>query len=129
VASDALTSIEAEGILIQVHLQVLRAHVVIDAANTVLSRAPEALYGVRVTVARDIDTLRMMNALMAVSHASERIVNSGFIREDDGLRHDTFTQMRRYLSRVGGFGMTLATTRPPRSTIPKTAVLPTPPVP
>ena len=50
-------------------------------------------------IARDIDTLRVMYALMAVTHTRDRIVNLSFVRKDDGLRHDTLAQMRLYLPR------------------------------
>jgi hypothetical protein len=54
VPSEAFSAIEPESILVEVHLQILRADVVINAANPVLCRAPETFNGVCVHVARDI---------------------------------------------------------------------------
>ena len=71
----------------------------IDASNAVLCGAPEAFNRIRVTVARDVNGLSMVYALMAVTHARDWIVNPGFIRKDNGLRHDTIADMRRELGR------------------------------
>jgi hypothetical protein len=94
-ASEALPAIEAEGVFIQVHLQILCTDVVIDASNPVLRQTPEALDRVRVRIARNVYVRCVVDAAMTVAHPLNRIVDVGFIAEDHTLRHDSFAQMRK----------------------------------
>ena len=74
-ASETLAAIEPEGIFVEVHLQILRADVVVDATNPVLRQAPEPLNRVRVRIARDIYVRCVVDAPMNVPPFSDRIID------------------------------------------------------
>jgi len=101
VPSDALSAIEAERIFIQVHLQILRGDAVIDAANAVLCGTPEAFNRVRVCIARDIDTLTVMDTLVLIAAPFERVVGDIFVREDDALGQYSLLDMRNERCSLG----------------------------
>ena len=90
VASETLTPVKSKRVFVQVHLQILRANVLIDAANAVLGQAPEAFNRVSVDVARDIDLLRMVHPSVLVAAASKMIILRCFIGKDDRCCHHSF---------------------------------------
>jgi hypothetical protein len=94
VPSETFSPIEAETVFIQVHLQILGANIVVDATNPVLRQAPETLYRVRVSIARDIDALTVMDALVLIAAPFKWIVGDIFVREDDALGQYSLPDMR-----------------------------------
>jgi len=57
-----LPPVKAEGVLVQVGLQIFGAGVAINAANPILGESPETFNRVRMHVAINIDALRMIDA-------------------------------------------------------------------
>jgi hypothetical protein len=93
-ASETFSAVEAERVFVQVHLQILRADIVIDASNAILCQRPEAFNRVRVRIARDIDALPVMYPLVLITGPFEWIVGDVFIREDDALGQHSLRNMR-----------------------------------
>src|ERR1700730_7854867 len=83
VASETLPSIEAEGVLVQICLQIFGADVVRDAANPILCQTPEAFNRVRVRIPAHVDVCRMMDAPVVEAHRTESFIEPCLIGKDD----------------------------------------------
>ena len=80
-------------VLIQIGLQILRAHVVVDASDSTLNSAPESLDGVGVNVARNVHVLTVANAPMGVSEIRQPVIRNVVVSKNDAARqHILFDQ-------------------------------------
>src|SRR5229473_5632873 len=68
-----------EAVFVQVSLQILRAHVVIDSADPAFHSAPKAFDSVGVHVARDIHALAVTDAPMGVAEILQAVVGHKII--------------------------------------------------
>src|SRR6266700_6120480 len=82
-----VSPIESKTIFVQVSLQVLRAHVVVDPADTALYQTPESFEGLSVNVARDC---AVPDALVNISVLLKAIVRNVVIGEHGARRQDIF---------------------------------------
>src|SRR6266568_140455 len=80
----------SEAVLIQVGLQVLRAHVVIHAADSPFQGAPKALDCVGVNISSDVDLRGVADALVRVALIFQAVIADMLIGEHDALRQDVF---------------------------------------
>jgi hypothetical protein len=81
---------------------VLGRDIVIDARNTAFNQRPEAFNRVRMHISAHVNFRRVMDAPVAESHVSQRIVEPRFIRKDCGRRYDTPHNMRQNVRRLRG---------------------------
>ncbi len=72
----------------------MRANTMIDSANSVLCRTPEAFNGVDVRIARDKDFSRVIDPLVLIAHRLQRIVRNIFIGKHRAMRHCPFDDVR-----------------------------------
>src|SRR6266699_2550770 len=85
-----VSPIESKTVFVQVSLQVLRAHVVVDPADTALYQTPESFDGLSVNVARDVNLCAVPDALMNISVLLKAIVRNVVIGEHGARRQDIF---------------------------------------
>src|SRR6266571_260048 len=85
-----MPSVVPEGIFIQVVLQILRAHIVVHAADSPLDQTPESLNRLSVNVAGDIDAARVTDATMQVPMRLKAIVGNVLVSENGARRKDIF---------------------------------------
>src|SRR6266581_3695824 len=85
-----VSPIESKTVFVQVSLQVLRAHVVVDPADTALYQTPESFDGLSVNVARDVNLCAVPDALVNISVLLKAIVRNVVIGEHGARRQDIF---------------------------------------
>jgi hypothetical protein len=73
-----------EAVFVQVGLQVLRAHVVIHAADPALHGVPESFDGLSVNVSRNVDSLAVAKAPMNNTFTTLRL-RAGFLGKESTL--------------------------------------------
>src|SRR5437660_2370390 len=82
--------IESKSVFVQVSLQVLRAHVVVDPADSPLHQTPESFNGLSMDVARDVDSCAVTNALVDIAFGLQSIVGNKIIGEYGARWQDVF---------------------------------------
>src|SRR6266404_3936239 len=85
-----ISSVVAKAVLIQVGLQILRAHVVVHAADPALHQTPESLDSLGVNISRDINLRAVPDAAMYVAEVLESVVGHEIISEYCATRQDVF---------------------------------------
>lgn len=77
-----MTMVVAERVLVEVGLQILPAHAVVDAVNPKLDRAPEPLDAVGMHVASHVLAFGMRDRLVAVPFPRERAIDAALVGVD-----------------------------------------------
>src|SRR5208282_5898807 len=79
-------TIVPEAVLIEVSLQVIATHRMIDTADSTLYKAPKSLNGIRVDLASNVDSLAVIDPVMRVSTSAKTVVGAEVVSKDSGLR-------------------------------------------
>src|SRR6266702_4093823 len=86
----SIPPIEPETVFVEIGLQVLRAHVVVDPANSAFHQTPESFDGLSVNVARDINLRAVPDALVDVAFGLQAVVGNVIIGKDGARWQDVF---------------------------------------
>src|SRR6266567_7227203 len=86
----AVPTIEPKTVFVQIALQVLRAHVVVDPADSSLYQTPESFNGLSVDVARDINLRAVPDALVDIAFGLQSIVGHEIIGKDSAAWQKVF---------------------------------------
>src|SRR5229473_4259375 len=85
-----VSAVVAKAVLIQVGLQILRAHIVVDAPDSTLHQTPESFDGLSVNVARDINLRAVPDALVNVALRLQTVTGHKVIGKDGARWQDVF---------------------------------------
>ena len=85
-----IPAVVAKAVLVQIGLQILRADVVVDAADPAFHQTPESFDSLGVNVARDVNLRAVTDAPMDVAEILESIVRNEIVGEHCARRQDVF---------------------------------------
>ena len=85
-----ISSVTEKAVLIQIGLQILRAHVVVDRSDAALHQTPEAFDSLSVHVARDINLRAVPDALMDVAVRLQSIVGNEIVGKHGAAWQNVF---------------------------------------
>src|SRR6266436_6376159 len=71
--------IEPKAVLIQVGLQIFRAHIVVDPADPALHQTPESFDALSMNIARDVNLSAVPDALVGIAVGLQPIVGNEII--------------------------------------------------
>src|SRR5882724_9782166 len=98
-----IPAVVAEAVLVQIGLQILRAHVVVNAADPALHQTPESFDGLGMYVARDVNPCAVPDALVDVAFRLQPIVGDKIIGKNCAARQNVFLRqtVKSFLCGIG----------------------------
>jgi hypothetical protein len=90
-------AIVAEAVLVQIGLQVMTAHLVVNPTNPSFDEGPKALHGVGMNVSAHVDPLVVLNpaVLVAVFRVANAVINVPLVSKYRAFWHNVFTDNRQ----------------------------------
>src|SRR6266404_3650203 len=98
-----VASVVAKRVFVEVGLQVLRAHIVVHAADSPLHQAPESFNRLSVDVARDVDFRAAPDTAMDIAMHLQPVIRNVVVGEYSARRQNIFLRqtVKSFLGRIG----------------------------